>query len=66
MPTYNVAFTIAFEVPKCSDPKGEFVKPKEFRKALILRLAELDDIELVEAIGLGFDSYEDTQEEGGE
>ena len=25
MKTYNVAFTIAFEVPKCTDPKGEDV-----------------------------------------
>ena len=61
--TYNVAFTIAFEVPKCTDPKGDDVTAKQFRQAIILRLAELDDIDLVEAIGLGFDSYEEEQEE---
>ena len=60
MKTYNVAFTIAFEVPKCTDPKGDDVTAKQFRQALLLRLSELDDKELVEAVGLGFDNYEDT------
>ena len=58
--TYNVAFTIAFEIPKCSDPKGDDVTPSQFRQAILLRLAGIDDNELLEAIGLGFDNYEDT------
>ena len=60
MKTYNVAFTIAFEVPKCTDPKGDDVTANQFRQAILLRLAGLDDKELLEAIGLGFDNYEDT------
>ncbi len=60
MKTYNVAFTIAFEIPKCTDPKGEDVTAKQFRQAILLRLAGLDDEDLLEAIGLGFDNYEDT------
>ena len=58
--TYNVAFTIAFEIPKCTDPKGDDVTPSQFRQAILLRLAGIDDNELLEAIGLGFNNYEDT------
>ena len=60
MKTYNVAFTIAFEIPKCADPKGDDVTPSQFRQAILLRLAGLDDKELSEAIGLGFDNFDDT------
>ena len=41
--TYNVAFTIAFEIPKCSNPKGDDVTPREFRQALLARLAGIDE-----------------------
>ena len=61
MPKYNVAFTIAFSVPHCSDEKGKEVTARQFRNALLERLASLDDGELTEAIGLGWDAYEEEE-----
>jgi hypothetical protein len=49
---YSIAFTL-----RSHDPTGAAVSPAEFRKAILKRLASLDDVELIEAIDLPFDTY---------
>ncbi len=57
--TYDNAFTIAFTIQGCRDPEGDTVTPQEFREAILLRLASIDDQELIEAIGGSYDSVEE-------
>lgn len=59
--TYNHAFDIAFSVSGSRHPKGEDVTPRMIREALVSRLAEMSDTELLEAVGAPFDSYEETR-----
>jgi len=59
--TYDNAFTIAFTIQGCRDPEGETVTPQEFREAILLRLASIDDQELIEAIGGAYDSVAEGQ-----
>ena len=59
--TYDNAFSISFTIQGCRDPEGETVTPQEFREAILLRLASIDDEELIEAIGGAFDSMEEEE-----
>lgn len=52
---YSHAFDIAFEV--VTDHAAERVTPRELRAALQRRIDSLTDDELLEAVGLPFDSY---------
>lgn len=61
--TYDNAFSISFTIQGCRDPEGETVTPQEFREAILLRLASIDDQELIEAIGVSYDSVEEEEEE---
>lgn len=56
-PIYDHAFSIAFSL-KSYDPDGD-VTPKELRDAVITRLANVDDNELIEAVGAPFDTHLD-------
>lgn len=58
--TYNHAFDIAFSVSGSKHPKGEDITPRMIRESLLSRLAEMDDTELLEAVGVPFDTYEET------
>lgn len=55
--TYNHAFDIAFAVQGSTDADGEDVTAAMLRAAVISRLKEMTDDELVEAVGAPFDSY---------
>ena len=59
LPTYNHAFTIAFSISGSKSVEGEDVKPSQIREAILTRLAGLDDEELMEAVGMPFDTYEE-------
>jgi hypothetical protein len=54
---YDHAFTIAFSV-RSPFENGCKVAPQEFRHAILARLAALTDDELLEAVGMPFDTYE--------
>ena len=59
MAKYNHAFDIAFSIE--TDNNGENVTAKELKAGLAKRLADLlasDDVEIIEACGLPFDTYE--------
>lgn len=57
---YNHAYDIAFSlVAPCAT--GEQVGAGQLREALYQRLIRLTDLELMEACGLPFDSYETEQ-----
>jgi len=58
---YNHAFTLAFSVETAND--AENVSEAEIRSGLLKRLADIDDYELVEAVGMPHDTYETTLEE---
>jgi len=53
---YDHAFTIAFSLK--SDHEGKDVPSSAIRNAIIQRLQALDDDELLEAVGLPFDTFE--------
>ena len=53
---YNHAYDIAFSI-ETSDPSGGTTTGPQFREAVQRRLAALSDDELIEAVGLPFDSY---------
>lgn len=55
MPTYDHAFTIAFSI-KSQHEKGDDISPQQYRNDLA-RLASLCDDELLEAVGMPFDSF---------
>lgn len=56
MSQYNHAFDIAFSlVSDC--PTGEGVTGSQLRESLNKRLLSLTDEELVEAVGMPFDTY---------
>lgn len=58
MSQYNHAFDIAFSlVSGC--PTGESVTGSQLREALNKRLLSLTDEDLVEAVGMPFDTYEE-------
>ena len=54
--TFDHAFTIAFSL-RSHEPDEESIMPAQLRRAILTRLAALDDSELLEAIGLPFDTY---------
>lgn len=54
---FNHAFDIAFSL-ETSDPSGATTTARQFRDAILRRLDSLSDDELIEAVGLPFDSYE--------
>ena len=59
LPKYNHAFTIAFSIE--SDNDGENVTAKELKDGLFKKAQEFltsDDIEILEACGLPYDTYE--------
>ena len=58
MTTYNHAFTLAFETPSSVHPTGEDVTPQQIRSAIQRRL-QCSDNELLEAVGVPFDTYEE-------
>ena len=58
MATYNHAFTIAFSIGGSKDKTGGNITEKEFTIALLKRIAVLnEDNEMIEAIGMPFDTY---------
>jgi hypothetical protein len=64
MKTYNNAFTLAFEVSGCTTPDGSDVTQEQFVKALLERIKNLaENQEVLEAVGLAFDSHEETDVE---
>ena len=60
MKYYNHAFDIAFSLTSVC-PTGVSVTGAQLRAAIEQRLLNLTDDELVEAVGLPFDTYEETQ-----
>lgn len=54
---YNHAYDFAFSI-ETSDASGGMVNGRHFREAIERRLAALSDDELIEAVGLPFDSIE--------
>lgn len=61
MTTYNHAYDIGFEIAHSTDPKGRDISPCQLRAAIRRRLADLSDDELLEAVGLPFDTYEEEE-----
>jgi len=62
MPTFNHAFTLAFEVSGSTDPEGNDITSGEFRAAITKRMNELDSagqLEWEEDIGSPFDTYKE-------
>ena len=59
LPTYNHAYGLGFSVSGSTSVEGEDVKPSQIREAILTRLAGLDDEELMEAVGMPFDTYEE-------
>ena len=57
MTKYNHAYTFAFSL-ESFDPDGDDVLPHMLRQALVMRAAEIDDDEMVEATGAPWDTYE--------
>lgn len=55
-PIYNHAFALAFSLAT-SDPTGELAHPTRLRHAILERLASLDDDELLQAVGMPYDTY---------
>lgn len=68
MPLYDHAFSLEFSIQsgfQCDNPKDmksrgffEWPSPHVFRKALLTKIASLDDTELLDAIGMPFDTLE--------
>jgi len=58
---FNHAFALCFSVE--SDKDGENVLAPEIRSGLLKRIADLNDSELLEAVGIPFDTYEVTFED---
>lgn len=54
---FNLTYDIVFNV-ETSDPSGAATPAQHIREAIERRLAALSDDELIEAVGLPFDSYE--------
>lgn len=64
--TYNHAYDIAFSVRGSTHPEGDDLKAPMLRAALLKRIHDLSDDELLEALGAPFDSYEEeTKDLGG-
>lgn len=59
MKTFNHAYTIAFSIVS-NHREGDDIVPQAFRHAVLNRLAALTDDELIEAVGMPFDTYEET------
>ena len=57
MVRWNLAYDIAFSLIS-SGPDGNDVTPSLVRTAILCRLNDLSDDELMESIGAPFDSYE--------
>lgn len=57
---YNHACDIAFSVVSYND--GEHLTAQELRDALLKRIESLDDDEIIEAVGMPFDTYEEEVE----
>lgn len=57
MVRWNLAYDIAFSLIS-SGPDGNDVTPSSVRTAILCRLNDLSDDELMESIGAPFDSYE--------
>lgn len=57
---YSHAFDIAFQLYS-NHPTGDDVTGAQLRAAINARLASLSDAELVEAVGLPFDSSPDEE-----
>lgn len=59
MITFNHAYAFCFSVKGSLCEDGSDVTPKDIREAMMSRLAELTDGELMEAVDCPFDSIED-------
>jgi hypothetical protein len=57
MKRYNHAYDIAFTV-ESEHPTGDDLTPRQLRLAIMSRLAALPDSEMLEAVGMPFDTYE--------
>lgn len=56
MHRYDHAYTIAFDITS-NHPEGEDIAPQQFRHAILERLAAIVDDELIEAVGIPYDSH---------
>jgi hypothetical protein len=60
MKTYNHAYSIAFSVSNSTHPEGEDLTQEQLVSAILKRVADLiDNNEMLEAVGLPFDTYEE-------
>jgi hypothetical protein len=59
MPKYNHAYTIAFEVPGSADEEGKDVTGSRLREALLARVNELSDDDMLEACDAPYDTFEE-------
>ena len=59
---YNHAFTFAFSLEN-SSPDGSETSADELRSALLNRLMNITDDEIIENVGLPFDTYEVVDED---
>jgi len=60
-PTYNHAYTFAFEVKGSTDETGENVPGARLREALLERINRLSDAEIVEACEAPYDTFEEDE-----
>jgi len=63
--TYNHAYDIAFAVRGSHHPTGDDMKAPVLRAALLKRIHDLSDDELLEALGMPFDSHEEESKDLG-
>jgi hypothetical protein len=62
MKRYNHAYAIAFSVSGSAHPAGEDLTQEQLVFAILKRIADLvDNNELVEAVGLPHDTYEEDE-----
>lgn len=60
MKKYNHAYTLAFSVSNSTHPEGEDLTQEQLAIAILKRVTDLiGNNEMVEAVGLPFDTYEE-------
>ena len=59
MKTWNCAFTFGFSVSGCADKEGDTLTGHDIRQAILNRLDNISDDELLENVGMPFDAFEE-------
>jgi hypothetical protein len=57
--TYNHTYSIVFSISGSTHPEGDDLKSQELRSALLNRIHDLSDDELLEALGVPLESEEE-------